>query len=700
MANMIQNNFVGGEISPSLFGRSDLQAYYNSCAKAENYVIAKEGSLKKRHGVETDGAVDADFASVKIVPYIYDRDEAGIVLFYREEGAIVAEIRSKDALGVEGQQAVVLEDAPEDADVKSIRCSQIGDTLYTTCKGVMNKIIRVDWENKTLSLDDYRQRTKPDPVVSVSLEKSFPSGSGNRTVTYGGYVVKDGVISDVVSKGISIPTTWTAGGYVDITVTHGQSVEDPDFDYIMIGKKSGAFFGELARFYPEDVTEPTVNFRDENHVPSDVIYTQSNTLDGVLPPVVTGAYQQRLVFANASQMKTDTKVVTMSEEAESYTVDGQITELISVTSDAVDYTDECTLVDKTIYFPEPRKYTIKWRTGESQMDYPMTFWFSQTGNLYNFYANRPAADDDPFSPTLMSTGPSFIRWITPYQKALVAFTDAGIFAIAGSTTEGFSASTIQINKLSNLSVSPNIQPLETEAGLVFVGADEKTLYTMAYELQTDSTRPINRMMLVKHLTRKAKFTSIALQQFPDQVVWCSLSDGTFCSFTFEFDEKVSAWSHHSLSNGLRVLEVIGTGSVTDDSTDHTHSDIIFAIEAQSGFRLGRFRTDWQDAAESDTNPVVAELVTLPVESTDQTIAWRKKTVKDVLVRFFESGPLKVVPFASGLAEQTLNAEKTSFTGDVKVKPMGYVSDRGELHFKSDTNTDSEVLMVVTKMEVE
>ena len=639
MANMIQNNFVGGEISPSLFGRSDLQTYYNSCAKAENYVVAKEGSLKKRHGVETTGTVATPYASTKLVPYVYDRDEAGVVLFTHEGNAILAEVRSKAALGTAGTKATVFSGSVTDADVKQIRCSQIGDTLYANAKGVFNKTIVVNWQAKTLAVNDYSQRAKPDPVAQIRASKGgFPESESYRAVYYGAYVVRDGIISAVKTTSTSIPTTWTAGGYVNVTVTHGQSMDRPDFDYILIGKKTGAFFGELARFYPDDITAATVSFRDENHMPADMIYTQTNTLDDVRPPLVTGAFQQRLVFANAAQ--------------------------------------------------------------GSGTDFPMTLWFSQTGNLYNFYANRPAADDDPFSPTLMSTGPSFIRWLVPYQKALVAFTDAGIFAIAGSTTEGFSASTCQINKLSNLSVSPNVKPLETESGLIFVGADEKTLYSMAYDLQTDSTRPINRMMRVKHLTRRAKITSIALQQFPDQVIWCALSDGTFCSFTFEKDEEVYAWAHHTLANGERVLEVVGTNSVTDSSTDHTRGDVIFAVEDAAGFRLGVFRTDWQDTIGSASAPVVAELVTLPAESTDQTIAWRKKTVKDVLVRLYESGPLKVVPFGSELAEQTLNAGGTLFTGDAKVKPMGYLSDRGELHFKSDTNADSEILMVVTKMEVE
>jgi hypothetical protein len=54
-SRMIQNNFSGGEISPLLHGRSDLQAYYKGCAKAENFIVTKEGTLRKRNGFRVLG---------------------------------------------------------------------------------------------------------------------------------------------------------------------------------------------------------------------------------------------------------------------------------------------------------------------------------------------------------------------------------------------------------------------------------------------------------------------------------------------------------------------------------------------------------------------------------------------------------------------------------------------------------------------
>ena len=57
---VIQTNFTGGEISPTLAGRIDLDKYYKSCASAENVIIMPHGGLKRRDGLRkcADGYIN------------------------------------------------------------------------------------------------------------------------------------------------------------------------------------------------------------------------------------------------------------------------------------------------------------------------------------------------------------------------------------------------------------------------------------------------------------------------------------------------------------------------------------------------------------------------------------------------------------------------------------------------------------------
>jgi hypothetical protein len=56
-SRFIQNNFVSGELSPLLRGRTDLQQYYQACETAENVVIVPQGGLRRRPGTEFIGEV-------------------------------------------------------------------------------------------------------------------------------------------------------------------------------------------------------------------------------------------------------------------------------------------------------------------------------------------------------------------------------------------------------------------------------------------------------------------------------------------------------------------------------------------------------------------------------------------------------------------------------------------------------------------
>lgn len=48
---IIQNSLISGEISPSLYGRQDLQKYYNAVQKAENVIVQPHGGMKRRGGL-------------------------------------------------------------------------------------------------------------------------------------------------------------------------------------------------------------------------------------------------------------------------------------------------------------------------------------------------------------------------------------------------------------------------------------------------------------------------------------------------------------------------------------------------------------------------------------------------------------------------------------------------------------------------
>lgn len=49
-ATAIMNSFSGGEITPRLYGRTDIRKYYAGCRELENFFVHSLGPVEKRPG--------------------------------------------------------------------------------------------------------------------------------------------------------------------------------------------------------------------------------------------------------------------------------------------------------------------------------------------------------------------------------------------------------------------------------------------------------------------------------------------------------------------------------------------------------------------------------------------------------------------------------------------------------------------------
>ena len=657
-ARMIQNNFSGGEISPVLYGRSDLQSYYKGCALAENFVVSKEGTLRKRRGIRaftklevtsSDGNLSTpDYSACRIVPYRYDRTRGGFLLVWKADGADAFSVSYFDKDGAPRGEAASFDGA---GSVKDLQWKQIGDQIWLS-NGSSFKIVTVtsgdDGAVTGIAVSDWARTPKPEqPTLSATgynENGNVYDGSGETSIGYCAIIVSGGVMSNMAKSSAYQKKSWVAGAYVSISVSVTRQQLNSGFDYVAVGKSVGGTYGELTRFYPEDFGKGVVVwYSDKNVSPGDGIYLQTDVLGkNFSNPLCVDCFQQRRVFANAST--------------------------------------------------EGRRY-------------PMTLWFSEVGNLSNFMASRPTVDSDAFSPTISSTGPAFIRWICTFQDSVVLFTDCGLFSVGFTQTSGFSAQSCRISKFSDLAVCETIQPVATDAGIVFVGADRKTVYTVSYSLEDNAMKPVNRTVLVEHLTRTNRIVAMALQNYPDSVVWFVLEDGTLATFTYERNEEVYAWSRGRV-DGARVLDVVSLGTVTDGVGDRTYTDLVFVVESASGEAsaqyLARMDASYADTVGGVASPVVATLRTLRPESQERTLAGVKKNVKDVLLRLYETGSVKVVSTRGDGVVPLVKAKTGTdglFSGDVKVMPSGFVNEEGQMTFVSDDDRPCEILMTLSTVEV-
>ena len=81
MSTLAQRSFAGGELTPSLYARTDIAKYITSLRTCRNYYILKHGGAKSRSGTQFIGEVSDSTASVKLIPFIFSNEQSYILEF-------------------------------------------------------------------------------------------------------------------------------------------------------------------------------------------------------------------------------------------------------------------------------------------------------------------------------------------------------------------------------------------------------------------------------------------------------------------------------------------------------------------------------------------------------------------------------------------------------------------------------------------
>ena len=77
----ILTNFTAGELSPNMYGRTDIERYYNGCMTMENFLVLPQGGAYRRPGSRYVASVKTASAFTRLVPFIFSTTQAYILEF-------------------------------------------------------------------------------------------------------------------------------------------------------------------------------------------------------------------------------------------------------------------------------------------------------------------------------------------------------------------------------------------------------------------------------------------------------------------------------------------------------------------------------------------------------------------------------------------------------------------------------------------
>jgi hypothetical protein len=150
----IQTNFTGGEISPRLYGRVDLQKYGTSVELCQNFIVFPHGGISKRSGTKFIAEVKDSTKRTILIPFVYSTVQAYMlefghqyVRFYRNESVL---------LNGAGTAPLEIATPYTQDDLLTLDFTQSADVLYLVHKNYPPKQLnRLGATNWTLTDFDY-----------------------------------------------------------------------------------------------------------------------------------------------------------------------------------------------------------------------------------------------------------------------------------------------------------------------------------------------------------------------------------------------------------------------------------------------------------------------------------------------------------------------------------------------------------------
>jgi hypothetical protein len=591
LINPIQPTFSGGEFSPSLYPRVDIEKYRTGLKTCRNFLVHPEGGVSNRPGTKYVATAKYSDKITLVKPFIFSETQAYIleigdqyIRFYRDQAVVPVTVPDEwstlnayvvgDYSTYNAVTYYAIQDSTDkqpdtetdywtpqtlyeiptpylEADLKDLKFESSADVIYITHKKYQTRTLsrygNADWR-----LELYEPTNGPFMSENVNDAIYIMSSADTGDVTLNanadifdadhvgalwklrhyveGQIDSQAFTSVVNGNAIACFTTWRL-------ITHGTWTGK-----IRIEKSTdnGATWTTLRTFTSDD--DYNVNTSGTEDV--------STNLEPFKVRVIMYEYTSGTCNADLT--------------ADSYYQDG-IVEITAVASGSecsatvlsqlggTEYTNAWAEGAWSKYRGYPsvsRFYQDRLCFGGSIAE-PMTIWMTETAKYDSFKRNSPLLATDGITTNLPSRQLNAINGLIALKK-LIAFTNSSEWTIGANSGSGLDATSFE-QTLEGYRGSNGVTPVLVGNEVIYVQAVGKTMRNFGYDFGSDSFVGSELSIMSKHLFNKWEVIDLAYQQDPDSIVWALRNDGVLLGMTYMREQEVVAWFH------------MDTGSVADNN---------------------------------------------------------------------------------------------------------------------------------------
>jgi len=479
-----KNNFSAGELSPTLYTRTDIQQYGNGAKTLKNVIPLVEGGVRKRPGTLF---LSEQVGAVRLIPFVVNSDNAFLIIFKPN----LVEIVNPKTLEV--LESIV---SPyTETQIHDIQFVQYRYEMYLTHSEVPVHRLLCDtaFDNWQLNQFVYTHLPTDSENARFPFRKGKPSGRD---------------IGALVSFTLSPYNSWVS--------TQAYLAAD-------VVVYAGNYYQAL-----RDNTDKQPN---------------ENELDWAQVTVSAGATFTAADIGNLIEVNGGIIKITQFINADH--VNGEILKKLDADITAIErswailppafnatngYPRCCTFFKQRLVLSNTKKA-------------PNKVWFSAVGGNGNFL--ETTEDGDAFS-IVSASGLSNSILFLEAQRGVVCLTSGGEYMI--DSDGALTPTTVNINEHSAYGAYPITRPERVGNELLFVQRGGERVRALTYRYEVDGLVSPEVSSLSSHIGEQhGGVNEISYMQEPESLVWLVLGDGKVATITFNRDQEVLAWAQHDFS---------------------------------------------------------------------------------------------------------------------------------------------------------
>lgn len=601
----IQASFSRGEISPKLHGRVDIDHYRLSLAEARNWVVLRQGGLRRRTGTVYVGEVkDSTDEGVRLIPFAFSTSQAYAI----EMGDAYCRFFALDGQVYSGGSPYEIVSPYAIGDVSGIHYSQSADVLYMAHGSYAPRELIRSGET-SWSFASFQSEDGPFLDVNTTGTTMTPGSIGGVHPIMTSASTPSGTVS--TSFGVGAGTMYkvfngnAADGVIDSASVTGTIQYTPATSKVADGYWIQAHsVGEEANYCPSAWTFEGFNGSSwivlDSRSGENGFAASERRYYEFTNETAYSAYRLNITSSGSATARMAIANFMIHERAENQTAFGLTASSTAGINNGAGFSasdvgrslkllgsdglwrwaeivgvGSATFVTIRLYghaLPSRNGITSwrlgSWSTGtgypqcvgsfQNRLAWggtetePRTIWLSKSAEYEDYGFSQPVEASDGITLTMTGARVNAIQFIEESASLLVG-TSGSLRSVGPATaSEAFSATNAEQRQQTTTGAA-HIQPISIGYSTLFVNYYRNRIHESGYSYDVDGYRSPELSILSDHLFADG-IKEMAFQAVPDNIIWVVRESGKMATVTFEKSQEIV---------GLTPCEIAGTNAAVE-----------------------------------------------------------------------------------------------------------------------------------------